>query len=287
MPKVLLVDTDADSRESLERALAGAGYGTAVARSGSAALEVLARERPDLIVTQAWLGDVDATQLVASSRGVSRDGHVPFLLLAGSHAAIGEAAAGAGVDRVCAGHISVPGLLKLVAEMIGPGARPAPAARPATPLAPAAPVAPAPVAPPPVAPSVTALASAPAPEFQGSLQVMDLPARVQAISRGATTGRLTLSLALGEGVVTFDRGLPVHADFAGGQGEAAFAALVWASQAEGGTFRFEPDTGGIATEPRTIHRSAERLLLDVAAWLDEARLAAGAAEASASRPARE
>jgi len=273
MPKVLLVDADADGRESLERALAGAGYEIAVAPSGAAAIDALGRGRPDLVVTQARFGDGDASQLVLLSRSIPGLRPVPFLLLAGTDEATAVAAAAAGAERICEGHVSNAALLANVADLIGGGSPPAPA--------PAVRVRSDPAPGPPPAP-------APAPAFQGSLGVMDLPALAQAISMGTKTGRLELSLSVGEGIVEFDRGLPVHAEFAGGRGEAAFAALVWASQAPGGTFCFAPALpGGARTAPRTIHRSVERLLLDVAAWLDEERLGIGAAEPSAGRAARE
>ena len=274
MPKVLLVDADADSRDYLARALAGAGYETAAAPNGAAALDRLRAAPPDLVVTQGWLGDVDAARLVAGSRGAAGTPRVSFLVLAGADEAIGAAALGAGADRVRAGHISVSGVLREVGELIGPGGEPvAPPSR-SMPTAPLTGL---------VAPAARPSAAA---EFQGSLGVMDLPALAQAISIGVKSGRLALFLPVGDGRVDFERGLPVHAEFGGGTGEAAFAAMVWAAQAHGGTFRFEPAGDGTAPGPHTINRSAERLLLDVAAWLDEERPAGEPAEGSAARSAR-
>ena len=272
MPTILLVDADEDSRASYARALSGAGYQTDTAASGADAIERLRATSPDLVVTQGWLGDIDATQVIGGAHVANPARRVPFLVLAGSHGGIGVAAAGAGADRVCAGHVSVTGLLEHVGNLIGPGAEADP---------------PAPPAPQPEGPAEAAPARpSSAEEFQGSLGVMDLPALAQAMSIGTKTGRLTLFLQAGDGIVRFEHGLPVHAEFAGGTGEAAFAAMVWASQEQGGTFRFEPTTDGSPADARTIHRSAERLLLDVAAWLDEDRLAGRVPEASATRSAQ-
>ena len=272
MPTILLVDADEDSRASYARALSGAGYQTDTATSGADAIERLRASSPDLVVTQGWLGDIDATQVIGGAHVADPGRRVPFLVLAGSHGGIGVAAAGAGADRVCAGHVSVSGLLEHVGTLIGPGTEPDPPVPPTR-----QPEAPAEGAP--ARPSAAA-------EFQGSLGVMDLPALAQAISIGAKTGRLTLFLQAGDGVVRFEHGLPVHAEFAGGTGEAAFAAMVWASQEQGGTFRFEPTADDSPADAHTIHRSAERLLIDVAAWLDEDRLAGRVPEASATRSAQ-
>ena len=255
MPNVLLVDADDDDRRAMERALAGSGYAVVVAATGASALESIGRRRPDLVVTQAHLGDMDAIRLFTLAREIPRRRPFPFLLLAGVDTTVATRGRAAGVDRVCKGHVSVRSLLAHVSEVLEGGGPAADVGERAPEAAPAAGV----------------------PTFQGSLGVMDFPALAQVIGLNGKTGRLELSLAGGAGVVDFVAGQPVHAEFGGGHGEEAFAALVWAAQAMGGDFRFVPAAEGTAEPSRTIHRSVERLLLDVAAWLDEARLGAGAA----------
>jgi CheY-like chemotaxis protein len=259
MANVLLVDADDDDRRAMERALAGSGYAVAVAATGASALESIGRRRPDLVVTQAHLGDMDAIRLFTLAREIPRRRSFPFLLLAGVDATAASRGRAAGMDRVCAGHVSVRSLLGHVTEVLEGGGRSGDAAE--------------------RAPEAGAPTPAGVPTFQGSLGVMDFPALAQVIGLNGKTGRLELSLAGGAGVVDFVGGQPVHAEFGGGHGEEAFAALVWAAQAMGGDFRFVPAAEGAAEPSRTIHRSVERLLLDVAAWLDEARLGAGAARA--------
>lgn len=254
MPKVLLVDADADGRAALARALAGVGHEVAVSSSGAEALAILARGGVDLVVTQAHLHDMGGCELCVEGRRVA-SASTRFLLLGSGDVA--ETAGAAGVDMLCAGHVSVPTLLSRVNELLGPSASSGPAL----------------AAPPVASPARRRVRPPAAPSFEGSLGVMDLPAIAQVIGMGGKTGCLELSLTVGSGRVEFDRGQPVHAEFAGGEGEAAFAALVWASQAEGGTFRFVPAPGDAEPRPaRTIHRSVEGLLLDIAAWLDEERL---------------
>ena len=259
MPNVLLVDADDDDRKAIERGLAGAGYAVAVAPTGASALESIGRRRPDLVVTQAHLGDMDAVRLFTLAREIPRRRPFPFLLLAGVDTTAAARGRTAGVDRVCAGHVSIASLLAHVADVLEGGGRAADAKE--------------------RAPEVVAAAPARVPTFEGSLGVMDFPALAQVIGLNGKTGRLELSLAGGAGIVEFVAGQPVHAEFGGGHGEEAFAALVWAAQAMGGDFRFVPAATDAAEPSRTIHRSVERLLLDVAAWLDEARLGAGAARA--------
>jgi len=120
--------------------------------------------------------------------------------------------------------------------------------------------------------------------FQGSLGVMDLTELTQVISLGVKTGELLLSLSKGEGIILFDAGRVVHAEFAGRSGEPAFAAMVAASQREGeARFCFNrADREAVAGRPRTISRSVEQLLLSVAQEMDETSERAGGGRETAS-----
>jgi hypothetical protein len=180
-----------------------------------------------------------------------------------------------------------------IGELLG-DAPPAAAARRSEP---AAPPAKGPVKMParqPVPPSAAAPPAKPAAEpgrssFQGSLGVMDLTELTQVISLGVKTGELLLSLSEGEGSLLFEAGRVVHAEFSGKTGEAAFAALVVASQRDGeARFCFNrAEREALAGRPRTISRTVEQLLLSVAQQIDETTQAAdGRREAVASRGTR-
>jgi hypothetical protein len=106
--------------------------------------------------------------------------------------------------------------------------------------------------------------------FQGSLEVMDLAELTQAIGQGGKSGRLILALGRGSGLIVFDAGRIVHAEFRSTVGEEAFAALLAAAHGEGGgRFCFVPATGGAPARPRTIDKSVEQLLLSTATAIDE------------------
>jgi len=106
--------------------------------------------------------------------------------------------------------------------------------------------------------------------FQGSLGVMGLEELTQAIAVGGKTGRLILAIGEGGGLVAFESGRVVHAEFGDALGEAAFAALLAISlQERSGKFCFIPgDAAALAAMPRTIAKRVDQLLLSVAAELD-------------------
>jgi hypothetical protein len=100
---------------------------------------------------------------------------------------------------------------------------------------------------------------------------MDMTEVTQAVSIGKKSGRLVLSLLAGEGVILFESGWVVHAEFGGETGEKAFSALAMASHKErSGSFSFNPlGAKDVAKLPKTIRKDLETLLLNVAVEIDE------------------
>jgi CheY-like chemotaxis protein len=300
--KVLVVDANQDSRAALAHALTEAGYEAAVATSGSFALTMLEWEQPDLIVSYAKVQDMDGYELFTMVRRDPATKDTPFLLLAGRDRPIALAATEAGVDMTVTGDFTLATVMTRVQELLGDTPTPMPAKLRSEP-APAASKAPVkmPARPPAVPPApVPTPAAAPAPpakptveasrsSFQGSLGVMDLTELTQVISLGVKTGELHLSLSMGEGIILFEAGRVVHAEFAERSGEPAFAAMVAASQREGeARFCFNrADREAVAGRPRTISRTVEQLLLSVAQEIDESsERAAQGREPAATRATR-
>ena len=303
--KVLVVDANQDSRAALAHALTDAGYEAAVATSGSFALTMLEWEQPDLIVSYAKVQDMDGYELFTMVRRDPATKDTPFLLLAGRDRPIALAATEAGVDMTVTGDFTLTTVMTRIKELLGdaPAASPAkprseplaatpskaPAKMPARPAANPTPAAAVPPAPAPAASPAKPAAEPARSSFQGSLGVMDLTELTQVISLGVKTGELLLSLSKGEGIILFDAGRVVHAEFAGRSGEPAFAAMVAASQREGeARFCFNrADREAVAGRPRTISRSVEQLLLSVAQEMDETNERdAGSREAASTRTTR-
>lgn len=118
MPKVLLVDADWENLVPLQKALVGGGYDVAVALSGSFALTMLERDRPDLIVSEVQIQDMDGYELCSIIRADPATRDVPFLLLTGPAGPVPGSAARAGVSRVIAGRFNVSTLVSQVGELL-------------------------------------------------------------------------------------------------------------------------------------------------------------------------
>ncbi|TFL18656.1 response regulator transcription factor [Jannaschia formosa] len=77
--KILIVDDDPRLREVVRVALGRAGHETLTAADGQQALDRAARERPDLIVLDIGLPELDGLEVCRRLRG--RDDEVPVLFL--------------------------------------------------------------------------------------------------------------------------------------------------------------------------------------------------------------
>ena len=71
MPHILVVEDEPQVRSALLRALADRGYATSWAATGMAGLEQAVRDRPDLVLVDLGLPDVDGHDVLRMLRGVS------------------------------------------------------------------------------------------------------------------------------------------------------------------------------------------------------------------------
>ena len=253
MPRILLIDPDRSALAVLQAALRRAGvHDVAAATSGSFALTMLERNRPDVIVSRAGVPDIDGYELCSIIRKDPSMTGVRFLLLASPGDDGAKAMLEEKPDQTLAGDLPLAVIVAEATRLLRDTAAP-------------------PVTPPAVA-APTALPPEAAHGLRGSLGVMDLPDITQAIALGNKTGQLLVTLPSGRGVIVFDRGRVVHAEFFGLIGEIAFAALLAVTQGEAhGNFAFNPFEAGTATATKTIHRDLKQLLLSVAAEMDEGR----------------
>ncbi len=79
---ILIVEDDAPTRQVLTRELAAAGYRVAEAETGASALERFASRRPDLVLLDLGLPDIDGLQVI---RAIRREASTPIVILSGRY----------------------------------------------------------------------------------------------------------------------------------------------------------------------------------------------------------
>jgi two-component system KDP operon response regulator KdpE len=81
-PMVLVIEDDDETRAAVVRELARRGYRTVEAPDGRAALERWGARRPDVILLDLGLPDIDGLQLI---RRIRREARTPIVILSGRY----------------------------------------------------------------------------------------------------------------------------------------------------------------------------------------------------------
>jgi two-component system KDP operon response regulator KdpE len=81
-PTILVVEDDTETRSALVRELVAGGYAVAEAPDGRTALERWANRRPDLVLLDLGLPDMDGLRVVAAIR---REAATPIVILSGRY----------------------------------------------------------------------------------------------------------------------------------------------------------------------------------------------------------
>ena len=83
--KVLVVDDYPTNREGLQRLLERQGYVVLTASNGHEALEIVARERPDLVLTDVVMPEISGVDVCAAIKGHGDTCLTPVVLISASH----------------------------------------------------------------------------------------------------------------------------------------------------------------------------------------------------------
>ena len=83
MSNVLVVDDDADGRQVLAAYLTKLGHGVVDASGGEEALRALAQERPDLLILDVRMPDMDGLRLLEVMRSYRRWHSLPVIVVTG------------------------------------------------------------------------------------------------------------------------------------------------------------------------------------------------------------
>ena len=81
MPRLLIVDDDSDSREGYAEYFTYLGLDVLQAGSGAEALDLAIRERPDIVVLDMALPDMDGCEVLGCVRADERTKDTPVIIL--------------------------------------------------------------------------------------------------------------------------------------------------------------------------------------------------------------
>jgi two-component system, chemotaxis family, chemotaxis protein CheY len=118
--KVLVVEDDTDAREMVAAFLRREGFDVSGAEDGQVALKLIANQRPDLIVTDIQMPNLDGIQLIRALRRMPEMSSVPILVLSAHRSGAIKDALKAGASASARKPVQVDALLDLIKQLILP-----------------------------------------------------------------------------------------------------------------------------------------------------------------------
>jgi CheY-like chemotaxis protein len=119
MPKILLVEDNQPNRDMLLRRLVRRGYDVIIAGDGAQALSVASAERPDVILMDLSLPEIDGWEATRRLKAAEATRAIPVIALT-AHAMVSDRqkAMEAGCDDYDTKPISLPRLLGKITAML-------------------------------------------------------------------------------------------------------------------------------------------------------------------------
>ena len=123
MAKILVIDDVADTRELLHMYLSNEGYQVITAATGSEGLYMASAEKPDLVITDIGLPDMDGAHLIQGLRATEGFESVPIIALTAYGADRIDQAIQAGADRAAIKPTDLDALINDVKGLFGETSR--------------------------------------------------------------------------------------------------------------------------------------------------------------------
>lgn len=122
MPKILLVEDNEMNRDMLSRRLQKKGYEVIMAVDGAQGIAVAGAEKPDLILMDMSLPEVDGWEATRRLKNAAETAGIPIIALT-AHAMAGDRqkALDAGADDYDTKPVELPRLLEKIERRCGPG----------------------------------------------------------------------------------------------------------------------------------------------------------------------
>lgn len=121
MARILFVDDEADTLETLKRAIEIFGHQALLATSGREAIRLASEQCPDLIIVDMMLPDMDGLAVVGRLRDIASTACIPAVILsAGPELDAAERARAAGAQDYLLKPIHLQTLLDVIAAYATP-----------------------------------------------------------------------------------------------------------------------------------------------------------------------
>jgi CheY-like chemotaxis protein len=119
MPRlILIVDDNADARFMLKTVLEAQGFVIACAEDGQAALSMIKTNRPDLIISDIQMPNLNGIELIKILRSQSETKDTPVLVTSAQHSGVLADAMKAGGTAAATKPVQIESLIKLITQLL-------------------------------------------------------------------------------------------------------------------------------------------------------------------------
>jgi len=115
---ILVVDDNPDAREMVSYILAKEGFSVITAGDGEAALDLVKKQIPDLIITDIQMPKLDGIEMIKRLRDRLRSKNVPILVMSSFGNGAIQAAMDAGANKSTPKPMAVDYFLKIVRQLL-------------------------------------------------------------------------------------------------------------------------------------------------------------------------
>lgn len=119
MPRlILVVDDNADARFMLKFVLEAQGFAIICAEDGQAALDLIKSHRPDLVITDIQMPNLDGIELIKALRIQNETRDTPVMIMSAQHDDILADALKAGGNAAAFKPVQMEAFIKLVNQLL-------------------------------------------------------------------------------------------------------------------------------------------------------------------------
>jgi CheY-like chemotaxis protein len=112
--RILIVEDDADARDMLTTLLTGEGFDTLCAEDGQSGLELASSKRPDVILTDVHMPNIDGVAMIRMLRQQPHTKDIPIVVMSAYGSTLMSEAMSAGAN----GMLNKPAQLSHLVKMI-------------------------------------------------------------------------------------------------------------------------------------------------------------------------
>lgn len=120
MPRlILVVDDNEDARFMLKTILEAQGFAVVCAEDGQIALDMIGTHRPDLIISDIQMPNLDGIEMIKILRSHSETRNTPVLVTSAQHDDILADAMKAGGTAAATKPVRIEPLIRLITQLLG------------------------------------------------------------------------------------------------------------------------------------------------------------------------